>query len=63
VLDRREIDMNTLPMHDQADTRLNSFNGPILDHEKLRQGTYVALMTALGSVVLVVAVKALSAMV
>jgi len=54
--------MNTLPMHDQAESRLNPFNGPILDHEKLRQGTYVALMTALGSVVLVVAVKALYAM-
>ncbi len=54
--------MNTLPMHDQADSRLDAFNGPILDREKLRQGTYVALMTAFGSVVLVVAVKALYAM-
>ena len=54
--------MNTLPMHDRAEPRLDAFNGPILDHEKLRQGTYVALMTTLGSVVLVLAVKALYAM-
>lgn len=54
--------MNTLPMHDRAEPRLEKFNGPILDRDKLRQGTYVALMTALGSVFLVVAVKALYAM-
>ena len=51
--------MNTLPMHKQADPRLDKFNGPILDREKLRQGTYFAMLTAIGSVFLVVAVKAL----
>ena len=54
--------MNTLPMHDQAHDRQDAFNGPILDREKLRQGTYAAMMTAIGSVFLVVAVKALYAM-
>ncbi|MEL7108526.1 MAG: hypothetical protein AAGJ68_05000 [Pseudomonadota bacterium] len=53
--------MNTLPMHKQADLRRDKFNGPILDREKLREGTYVAMMTAIGSVFLVVAVKALYA--
>lgn len=43
----------------QADHRQDSFNGPILDREKLREGTYVAMLTAIGSVFLVVAVKAL----
>lgn len=53
--------MNTLPMHDEAEPRLEKFNGPILDREQLRQGTYVAMLTAIGSVFLVVAVKALYA--
>lgn len=53
--------MNTLPMHKQAESRRDKFNGPILDREKLREGTYVAVMTAIGSVVLVLAVKALYA--
>ena len=35
------------------------FNGPILDREKLREGTYVAIMTAVGSIVMVVAATAL----
>lgn len=53
--------MTTLPMHKQADSRREKFNGPILDRDKLREGTYVAMMTAIGSVFLVVAVKALYA--
>ena len=51
--------MNTLPMHKSADDRQEKFNGPILDREKLREGTQLALMTAIGSIVLVLAVKAL----
>ncbi|GAB5455429.1 MAG: hypothetical protein Hens2KO_16580 [Henriciella sp.] len=51
--------MNTLPMHKQSGHQLDKFNGPILDREKLREGTYVAMITAIGSIVLVVAVKAL----
>ncbi|MEO0607718.1 MAG: hypothetical protein AAFY82_05765 [Pseudomonadota bacterium] len=42
-----------------AERRQGSFNGPILDREKLREGTYVAMLTAIGSVFLVVAVKAI----
>ncbi len=53
--------MASFPIHDQADPRQEKFNGPILDREKLREGTYVAMMTAIGSVFLVVAVKALYA--
>ena len=53
--------MAMLHMHNQADDRQDSFNGPILDREKLREGTYVAMLTAIGSVFLVVAVKALYA--
>ena len=45
--------------HHHVDHRQESFNGPILDREKLREGTYVAMLTAIGSVFLVVAVKAL----
>lgn len=51
--------MNTLPMHRESGRRADKFNGPILDREKLREGTYVAMLTAIGSVILVVAVKAL----
>ena len=57
--------MNTLPMHnqaamhDQSDRGQDTFNGPILDREKLREGTYVAMLTAIGSVFLVVLVKGL----
>ena len=51
--------MNTLPMHTESGHPADKFNGPILDREKLRQGTNVALLTAIGSVILVVAVKAL----
>ena len=50
--------MNTLIVHKNADSRLDSFNGPILDHEKLRQGTHIAVLTAVASVFLVFAVKA-----
>ena len=51
--------MNTLPMHSKSGHQSDKFNGPILDREKLREGTYVAMLTAIGSVFLVVAVKAL----
>jgi|GEM_PF-2739070 len=51
--------MNTLLVHEESDTRLEKFNGPILDHEKLRQGTQVALLTAAASIVMVLAVKVL----
>ena len=50
--------MNTLPMQKRTVRRLDKFNGPILDREKLREGTYVAMLTAIGSIFLVVAVKA-----
>lgn len=53
--------MASFPIHDQAELRREKFNGPILDHDKLREGTYVAMLTAIGSVFLVVAVKALYA--
>ena len=49
--------MNTLLVHKEAKPRLNSFNGPILDHDKLREGTHVAMLTAAASIVLVLAVK------
>ena len=52
--------MKILPMHHQETQRLSKFNGPILDREKLREGTYVITLTAIASVVLVVAVKVLS---
>lgn len=45
--------------HNQIKDHQDPFNGPILDREKLREGTYVAVMTAIGSIFLVVAVKAL----
>jgi hypothetical protein len=51
--------MKTLPMHPQERQRLSKFNGPILDRDKLREGTYVTMLTAIASVVLVVAVKVL----
>ena len=51
--------MKTLPMHNQERQRLNKFNGPILDRDKLREGTYVTLLTAVASVFLVVGVKVL----
>lgn len=51
--------MNTLPMHNKAGHQSDSFNGPILDREKLREGTYVAALTAIGSIILVLAVKAI----
>ena len=53
--------MDMLRMHNQAEDRQDTFNCPILDREKLREGTYVAMLTAIGSVFLVVAVKALYA--
>lgn len=51
--------MNTLSMHNETEHRLDKFNGPILDRSKLRRGTHVAVLTAIGSVFLVLAVKAL----
>ena len=54
----KEIDMNTLLMHKDADTRRDRFNGPILDHDKLREGTHIAVLTAVASILLVLAVKA-----
>ena len=53
--------MVSVPIHKQADHTREKFNGPILDRDKLREGTYVAMLTAIGSVFLVVAVKALYA--
>lgn len=50
--------MNTLLMHKDADTRRDRFNGPILDHDKLREGTHIAVLTAVASILLVLAVKA-----
>lgn len=55
--------MNTFPIHDHADARMEKFNGPIVDRQYLRKGTYVAVMTAVGSAFLVLAVKALYLMV
>lgn len=49
--------MNTLPMHHEGESRVEKFNGPIVDREKLREGTYVAIMTAVASVLLVGLVK------
>ena len=51
--------MKTLPMHNPERQRLSKFNGPILDRDKLREGTYVTLLTAVASIALVVAVKVL----
>lgn len=51
--------MNTLSMHQQAEPRLEKFNGPIIDREYLRHGTHAAVLTAIGSVFFVLAVKAL----
>ena len=51
--------MNTLQMHNRATRRLEKFNGPILDREYLRHGTHAAVLTAIGSIFLVLAVKAL----
>jgi len=46
-------------MHNHTGHQPDTFNGPILDRTKLREGTNVAVLTAIGSVVLVVAIKAL----
>nr|WP_156780887.1 hypothetical protein [Hyphomonas sp. Mor2] len=51
--------MTTLLVHTEADSRLEKFNGPILDHDKLRQGTHIAVLTAIASVFLVLVVKGL----
>ena len=51
--------MKTLPMHNQERQRLSKFNGPILDRDKLREGTYVTLLPAVASIALVVAVQLL----
>ena len=51
--------MTSLPIHDREKDGAQRFNGPILDREKLREGTYVAMLTAIGSVFLVVLVKGL----
>lgn len=50
--------MTTFPMRGQTENRLDSFNGPILDREQLQHGTYVAMLTLIGSVFLVGFVKA-----
>ncbi|MEL6857464.1 MAG: hypothetical protein AAFO74_03710 [Pseudomonadota bacterium] len=50
--------MTTFPMRGQTENRLNKFNGPILDREQLQHGTYVAMLTLVGSVFLVGLVKA-----
>jgi len=55
--------MKILPMPEQERQRLSKFNGPILDRQKLSEGTYVAMMTAISSVFLVVAVKVLYGMI
>lgn len=49
--------MNTLPMRNRELNDQDKFNGPIIDREKLREGTYVAMLTAIGSVFLVALVK------
>ena len=51
--------MTSLPIHDREQDGAPQFNGPILDREKLREGTYVAMLTAIGAVFLVVLVKGL----
>ncbi|MEO1304022.1 MAG: hypothetical protein AAFV37_03525 [Pseudomonadota bacterium] len=51
--------MTTLPMHKRQNDDAERFNGPILDREKLREGTYIAMLTAIGSVFLVALVKGL----
>lgn len=38
--------MTTLHMHKRGTRRIKRFNGPILDHDKLREGTYAAILTA-----------------
>ena len=51
--------MSTLRAHGRDGSRMEKFNGPILDHEKLREGTLVAGLTALASIGLVLVVKGL----
>ncbi len=50
--------MTTFPMRGSTGNRLDKFNGPILDREQLQHGTYVAMLTLVGSIVLVGLVKA-----
>ena len=50
--------MTTFPMRGPTGNRLDKFNGPILDREQLQHGTYVAMLTLVGSVILVGLVKA-----
>ncbi len=49
--------MNALSMQNRQTEDQDKFNGPIIDREKLREGTYVAMLTAIGSVFLVAFVK------
>ena len=49
--------MTTLHMHERESGRMQRFNGPILDHSKLREGTYAALLTAAACVGLVLTTK------
>ena len=50
--------MNALSMQKRQAEDQDKFNGPIIDREKLHEGTYVAMLTAIGSVFLVALVKA-----
>ena len=52
--------MNTLLVHKDADSRRDKFNGPILDHAKLREGTHVAVLTAVASVALFISFSKVS---
>ena len=49
--------MTTLHMHERETDRLARFNGPILDHEKLRSGTFAGVLTAIGCIGLVLVTK------
>ena len=49
--------MNTLVVHENTKSREDGFNGPILDHDKLREGTHIAVLTAVALVFLVLATK------
>lgn len=49
--------MTTLHMHKRGSRRMKRFNGPILDHDKLREGTYAAIMTAAACLGLVFTTK------
>ena len=49
--------MNAISMQKRHVEDQDKFNGPIIDREKLREGTYAAMLTLIGSVFLVALVK------